>query len=97
MTEAKHTPDARVRFSIKNTVCLWTEDRGDCVAIHAKQADGTIRKCYRLKGSNLSAKLLLTKLAREQGMTVRQRGWGLEAVRCHNGYAGLQELNRIIC
>ncbi|TPM67428.1 hypothetical protein [Mesorhizobium sp. B2-2-1] len=70
------------RFNIKNTKRLWTEERNDCVAIHAEQNDGTVRKCYRIKSSNLSAALLLGQIARENGMIVREYcGYELEAVR----------------
>lgn len=79
MTTAAAKP---ARFNIKNTVRLWTEERNDCVAIHAEQADGTVKKGYRLKGSRITAEVHLRGIARAQGMTVRPYcGYELEAVR----------------
>ncbi len=69
------------RFNIKNATRLWIEERNDCVAIHAQLADGTVKKCWRLKGSNITAEWALRQVAREQGMTIRQNGYSLEAVR----------------
>jgi len=69
------------RFNIKDAIRIWTEERNDCVVIHAEQSDGSIRQNYRVKGSNITAEILLRKLARENDMTVHVVGYELEAVR----------------
>ena len=70
------------KFNIKNVVRLWTEASRDSTAIHAELADGTVRHRYRVHDSDLAAELTITRLARENGMTVRiYRGYELEATK----------------